>query len=215
MTRNEKLNALTRLALLSGFVLYYFQYEYWLTFLLFSIGSIIIAKYALPENKEGFSMPPTYNAIDHQETVLAPVYAEEWQIPPVEYDLVDGDYTDPLEGYGPFSPKNFGNAGGSYGRYGPDDSAAYVELKDLGRFRDNLEYDPYGQYLTRTNQMPGDEIEERKLTSLKDARAYANDAFTRHRNSFQEDMIRLYKKKIARRYKQNLYTVSSAYDSRN
>jgi hypothetical protein len=201
MTKDQKLNALTRLTIIVTAVLYWMKYEYWLTFFLITIFGIIMLKYATCKvEKEGFSFPPTYRGIDHQETVLAPTFAEEWQIPPVTYDLVDEVYDD--DDYGP------------HNAYGRDESQRYVQLQDLGRYKDPLSADPYGQYLTKTNQLPGDEEYERKQGSLSAARAYANDAFVRHRDAFQEDMTRIHKKRIARRYSQNLYTVSSAFTSR-
>lgn len=220
MTRNEKLNALTRLAVLISAGLYWAEYQYWSTFLLVAILGIIAMKYACPpaEKSEGFSIPPTYNGVNYQETVLAPTFAEEWQIPPIEYDLVDEVYDeDDVEGtYGPMMtyPRSSQTRGQNNG-YKEDDGDRYVKLGDLGRYKDPLELDPYGQYLTRTNQLPADENWERSRGTLSTARAFANSAFQRHRDAFQEDMTRIHKKKMARRYAQNLYTVSSAYTSRN
>jgi hypothetical protein len=165
-------------------------------------------KYALkPGKTEGFSVPPTYDGINYQETVLAPAFAEEWQIPPVTYDMVDEVFDNVSDTYGPtrVQPRP---VNGYY-----QDSDRYVKLGNMTRAKDSLEMDPYGQYLTTTNQLPQDEIAMRQRGTLSTAREWANDAFTRHRNAYQEDMERIQKKKIARRYSQNLYTVSSAYTS--
>ena len=217
MNRDEKLNALTRLSLAISLGLYLLKYPYWATFLLVTLAGIIAIKYSCrPEHKEGFSIPPTYPGVNYQETVLAPTFAEEWQVPPVEYDLVDEVY-DPEEGYeglaGTYGPnrKMIGQNTPAKEGYGTDDGQRYVRLGDMGRYKDPLELDPYGQYLTVTNQLPGDQNYIRRQGTLSTARAYANDAFRRHKDAFQEDMERIHKKKIARRFSSNLYTVSSAY----
>lgn len=212
MTRDQKLNALTRLAILISGGLYWLQYPYWLTFLLVSVLGIVALKYSCkPERKEGFSIPPTYQGINHEETVLAPTFAEEWQIPPPEYDLVDEIYDENTpEGLSDaYGPRN------AWGEYEADDGQRYVKLADMRRNKDPTEVDPYGQYLTRTNQLPGDHDYMKGRGSLSTARAFANDAFQRHRTAHQEDMTRIIKKKIARRFSNNLYTVSSAFTSEN
>ena len=219
MTRDQKLNSMTRLALLISAGLYWVQYPYWLTFLLVALLGIVALKYSCkPEQKkEGFSIPPTYSGINYQETVLAPTFAEEWQVPPVEYDLVDEVYdTDTPDGVaGTYGPRvKYPGQKGKNG-YDIDDGQRYVKLADMGRYKDPLEVDPYGQYLSVTNQLPGDQQWERSHGTLSTARAYANDAFQRHRAAYQEDMTRIHKKKMARRYSNNLYTVSSAFTSGN
>ena len=211
MSRDEKLNALTRLVLIITVALYISKYPYWSTFFLVSIVGIIGLKYAMkPEQREGFSVPPTYDGINYQETVLAPAYAEEWQVPPVTYDLVDEVYQDAPGEYGP--NRSFTVQKRPINGFASD-ADRYVKLGDLSRYKDPLEVDPYGQFLTITNQLPGDENYIRSKGQLSTARDFANSAFMRHRNAFQEDMMRIQKKKIARRFGQNLYTVSSAYTS--
>lgn len=210
MTRDEKLNALTRLVIGVSVFLYVSKYKYWSTFLLVSLAGIIGLKYSGRSKTEGFSVPPTYDGINYQETVLAPAYAEEWQVPPVSYDLVDEVYQDVPDSYGPI--RSLPGQKRSINGYSSS-ADRYVKLGDLRRTKDPLEVDPYGQFLTRTNQLPGDEDYIRSHGQLSTARDFANNAFLRHKNAYQEEMMRIQKKKIARRYSQNLYTVSSAYTS--
>jgi len=43
MSKEEKLNALTRLAIVISLVMYYMEYKHWLTFLLVSILTLVVA----------------------------------------------------------------------------------------------------------------------------------------------------------------------------
>lgn len=66
MTRDEKLNALTRLSIVIAVILYFLQYEYWLTFLILALLIIVLLKYATKveraefATKEDFTLVPTY-----------------------------------------------------------------------------------------------------------------------------------------------------------
>lgn len=72
----------------------------------------------------------------------------------------------------------------------------------------------YGQYVTPTNLLPNDEQACRMLNGgVRQARAYANSAFTRQSLAFRENMTRLYKKKLARRYKNQLGDAFSSFTS--
>jgi hypothetical protein len=73
---------------------------------------------------------------------------------------------------------------------------------------------PYGQYLTRTNTLPSDEFAMHMLNgSPRNAREYANSAFLRNTLAFRDNMTRLYKKKLARRFRQNCTDTFSPYHS--
>jgi len=204
MTKNEKLNALTRLAIVVSIIMYFMEYQHWFVFLILSLLVIVILAYAGDpesfntkkikdtdsiesdeESEDGierFTVTPTYVGTDFQQTVVSPTYAEEWQNPPPAYDL----YTNvPSTMY----PETF-----------------ETPLKPQSY--------PYGQYLTKTNLLPGDEY----YTHLgcggpKTARSYVNSTFLRHDLAFRDNMIRLYKKKLNRRFRSNNNDSFSPYNS--
>jgi hypothetical protein len=92
MSKDEKLNSITRLVLLICLVLYFMEYKNWLVILVISL-SIILLVYVTSKNREGFTLTPTYTDTDFTQTTVAPLFAEEWQIPPPAYDLMQ---TNPL-----------------------------------------------------------------------------------------------------------------------
>lgn len=181
MTKAEKLNALTRLAIVIAIGMYFLKYDNWMVFLLISLLVIILLYYssnksaashkASAESKtEDFTIVPTYLGTDLQQTIVAPSFAEEWQIPPPAYDL----YT----------------------------STSYP---GQGMFEEPLQPQsyPYAQLLSVTNLLPSDEYYTRMgCGSARDARSYANSAFLRNDLVRRENMTRLYKKKLNRRFRQ-------------
>ena len=176
MSRNAKLNALTRCSLIISGVLYVMQYEWWFTFLILTILTILVLKYAGKgkgddDNKEGFTLVPTYANPDFQTTTVAPLFAEEWQIIPPAYDLYENQPPTAAEGATfeePMNPQSY----------------------------------PYGQYLTRTNLLPSDEYGTHMLNGgPRQAREYINTSFLRHDMAHREQMTKLYKKKLARRFR--------------
>ncbi len=190
MTKEEKLNALTRLILIITLVMYIMEYKHWLTFLILSILIVVLLEYAgkkssekFDKEVEEFSIVPTYVGTDFQQTIVAPTFAEEWQIPPPAYDI-------------------------------------YTQVPYPGESRDTFEMPlrpqsyPYGQYLTRTNLLPSDEYYTHLgCGSPKTAREYANSAFLRHSLSFRENMMRIYKKRLNRRWRNNCNDTWSPYHS--
>ena len=185
MTKDEKLNALTRLSIAIAAVLYFMKYEYWLTFLILAILIVVLLKYASTKGetnttvKEDFTLVPTYASPDLQTTTVAPVFAEEWQIQPPAYDL-------------------------------------YVNTPPAVKFEEPLmpQSYPLGQYLTRTNLLPSDEAATHMLNGgPRQAREYVNGAFLRHELAYRENMTRLYKKRLARRYRHNTNDVFSPFHS--
>lgn len=181
MTKNEKLNSLTRLTLVISGTLYALQYEYWFTFLILSVLCVLLLKYAAGKSssgsgdgaKEDFTLVPTYANPDYHTTTVAPLFAEEWQIYPPAYDLYENQPPTALEGatfQEPLIPQQY----------------------------------PYGQFLSRTNLLPSDEYGTHMLNGgPRQAREYVNTSFLRHDMAFREEMSRLYKKKLARRFRQN------------
>lgn len=185
MSRSEKLNSLTRLLIIVVIILYFVDYKHWLIFLLIGLLLIIIFNYYSFSKKdedqtEEFTVTPTYTGTDFQQTVVAPTYAEEWQIPPPAYDIYtnvpDGDDTFET----PLKPQSY----------------------------------PYGQYLTKTNLLPSDEYYiHNQCGGTRNVREYANSTFLRNDLAFRENMSRIYKKSLNRRFRQNCSDVFSPYQS--
>lgn len=202
MTRDEKLNAITRLAVVGAAVMYFYNdtKDYWFTFLLLAIIAILLMKFCaksegfstvsdetsgkigetpLTDVKEDFTLVPTYANPDMHTTTIAPLFSEEWQIYPPAYDVYVNTPPD-VTFKAPLQPQLY----------------------------------PYGQYLTRTNLLPSDEYATHTLNGgPRQAREYVNSAFLRHSLGFRENMSRLYKKKLARRYRQNCGDVFSPFNS--
>lgn len=200
-TQDEKLNALTRLAIAISVGLYFMKYEFWFTFLILALLGIILVKYSgmtkdgfsqkkdtgETENKvagetplvEDFTLVPTYASPDMHVTTIAPIFSEEWQVYPPAYDILvntppDVTFEEPLQ------PQSY----------------------------------PYGQYLTRTNLLPSDEYGTHMLNGgTKQARSYINGAFLRHDLAFRDNMTKLYKKRLARRFRNNCNDTFSPFNS--
>lgn len=202
MTQAEKLNALTRLVLLISGGLYLSGYKYWATFLIGGV-LVVLLMYCTtgkkpvddsdneqtelePDSetlKEGFSIVPTYVGTDFNQTIVSPTFAEEWQIPPPAYD-------------------------------------EYTQVPYVGDQQDTFEVPlipqsyPYGQYLTKTNLLPSDEYYTHMgCGGTQNAREYVNSSFLRHDLAFRDNMTRIYKKSLARRFRQNTQDTFSPYHS--
>jgi len=193
MTKTEKLNALTRLALVIAGIMYFMKYEHTLTFVVLALLLIVALNYSgedkfeiqttKVDNIEDFTIVPTYIGTDFQQTIVAPTFAEEWQVPPPAYDL-------------------------------------YTQVPYSGPSKDNFETPmqpqsyPYGQYLTRTNLLPSDEYYTHLgCGGARSAREYVNSSFLRHSLAHQDNMTRIIKKKLNRRFRQNSQDTISPYSS--
>lgn len=183
LTLNEKLNALTRIAIIIAIILYCLDYSQWLIFLLISLVVIILLKYVTlkkePENKESFTLTPTYTGLDLQQTTVAPLFSEEWQIYPPTYDL-------------------------------------YVEeplpTEDLFEIPLHPQSYPFGQVLSVTNLLPNDEYHTRMLNGgVRESREYMNSAFLRNDLAFRDNLTRVYKKSLARRFRNSCNDSFSPY----
>lgn len=192
MSRNEKLNALTRLTVIITIVMYLMDYKQWFTFLLLALLIIILLKYLnnssdnYKKEDEGviehFTTVPTYSGTEFHQTIVSPVYSEEWRTPPPTYDITTN--VPPV-----------------------DSSMCFEEPLRPQSY-------PYGQYLTHTNLIPSDAYQTHLGTgSHIEAREYANSAFLRHTLAHRENMTRLWKKKLARQFKHNTTNSFSPYYS--
>ena len=188
MTKNEKLNAVTRLAFVITLLLYLYDYDHWCTFLalsllvvlLVSIGGEKTDKDATPEEaKEGFTATPNYLSQDMQQTSVAPTFSEEWQLYPPTYDIYDS-VPAPVTFEEPISPQAY----------------------------------PYGQVLSTTNLLPSDEFYVRQMGgSTREAREFANDNWTRQTLAFRDNMTRIMKDRLARRFRMESQDTFSPYNS--
>jgi uncharacterized protein DUF5762 len=184
LTKDQKLNALTRLALGIAIILYFLEYEYWLIFLILAL-LIIVLFHFINVQIEGFSVTPTYNSTDFQQTIVSPVFAEEWQIPPPAYDI-----------YSATAPPGISAAKGALG----------LDLQPQSY--------PYGQYLTKTNLLPSDEyMTHVSCGGTRQAREFVNSAFLRHDLSQRESLTRLYKLRLNRRFRNQCQDSYSPYSS--
>lgn len=208
-TQDEKLNALTRLAIAISAVLYFMKYEFWFTFLILALLGIILVKYGhmtkdnFTQKKdstigeavstgagegaiagetplvEDFTLVPTYASPDMHITTIAPIFSEEWQVYPPAYDILVNTPPD-VTFEEPLQPQSY----------------------------------PYGQYLTRTNLLPSDEYGTHMLNGgTKQARSYINSRFLAHDLAFRDNMTKLYKKKLARRWRNNCNDTFSPFNS--
>ena len=87
------------------------------------------------------------------------------------------------------------------------------ENKEINKIEDPRDY-PYGQYLTNINLLPRDEYKvNRYLKGVRTPIGYVNNLFTYHDISFRENMSRILKKKLARRFRHECNDVFSPYYS--
>jgi hypothetical protein len=191
MSREEKLNVLTRLTIIAAVALYFLKWQWWKEFAFISIIVIILFNYNqvgcgnLPV-REGFTVTPTYGTNDPAvaQTWISPLYAEEWQVNPelrTSRKLKDGS-----------------------GKMYP--SSLLLDHKPRSY--------PYGQYLTKTNLLPSTEAQLASASQagkglmnqtfgLTSAREFANSEFLRNDLAHREDLMTIYKRKLNRRFAQN------------
>lgn len=180
MTKEEKLNALTRLAIIIAIVMWSMNYDNWLYFLLIALLIIIFLQYGPNTSKENFSIVPTYNSTDFQQTIVTPTFAEEWQNPPPAYDIYTNIPGPSPVFEAPLKPQSY----------------------------------PYGQYLTKTNLLPSDEYYTHLLGgTTNSAREYVNSTFLRNDLAFRDNMMRIYRKKLNRRFRHNCNDTFSPFHS--
>lgn len=113
----------------------------------------------------------------------SPIFAEEWHVRPPVYDL----YINRDRKREPYQIPN--------------------KIEDPRDF-------PYGQYLTITNLLPGEEKKVDLFCNKKSsALSYINNDFTRQDIAFRENMTRILKKKLYRRFRHDCYDLWSPYNS--
>jgi hypothetical protein len=177
MSRDEKLNAVTRLLAVATLALYLLDYENWAMFGLIGVVLIIILKYS--SKTESFTLPVTYNSPDISQTTVAPMFSSEWHLPPPAYDL----YTNEV-----------------------DNSDDPMELMPPSSY-------PYGEYVTPLNMLlPSDEQDTRfNSAGKRSAREFANNTFMKRTIAYREEMSRLMKKKLQRRFRSNNSSIGDTF----
>lgn len=176
MTREQKLNAVTRLAVLISTGLYFSGQSEWLTFLLGSVLITTIINYSNkipnPILQENFSVVPTRIGDDFESTIVSPSFSEEMRVPAPAYDLYTNVDLSSPDFYEPVRPQSY----------------------------------PYGQYLTKTNLLPADQyyLDQNPSGGARSAREYAGSTFMKNDLAFRENMTRIYKKQIDRRFRHNM-----------
>ncbi len=120
-------------------------------------------------------------------TTVSPIFAEEWHVRPPAYDIYD-NYPD------------------------------YCEDVPINKILDPRDF-PYGQYLTRVNLLPSD---ERKVALYNTCKyfykepspiGYINSKFVIDDITFRDNMTRINKKLLARRFRHNCNDTFSPYNS--
>ena len=182
-TVDENLNSLTRLAFVFAVGLAACGIQQWAIFLVAAIAILGLLKWgARPSAPEYFTRTPTYVSDDFHQTVVPPLYAEEWQIPPPAYDIYDSATSNDVEYFPePLEPQSY----------------------------------PYGQYRTITNNLtpPDSYVIDQTCGGATPAREYANSYWTRNSLAFRDNMTRVFKKSLARRFRQNCSDTFSPYSS--
>lgn len=184
-TRAQNLNSLTRLSVIIALLMVAFGNPQWGVFLSVAILILVLLYYGgrrNPSVSEPFTRTPTYVSDDFKQTVVPPLYAEEWQIPPPAYDIYDSAAPEDID-YFPdiLSPQNY----------------------------------PYGQYRTITSNLttPDSYVIDQTCGGSAPAREYANSYWTRNSLAFRDNMTRVFKKSLARRFRQNCSDTFSPYSS--
>lgn len=107
---NSKLNTYTRILIIITVFLFCLGNEYWYAYALGGFLVIIAFAY-FNKGKQGFAITPTYLSENVPQTTVAPLFAEEWQVTPTTYDLVD-NFDEPKTFEEPLTPQQY-----PYGQY--------------------------------------------------------------------------------------------------
>lgn len=212
MSKQEKLNALTRLVLVTAVIMYALKYDMWLTFLILALLLLVVLNYGTKEGTfEGYKKDEPYSHhTDVKDEDKDDGYVEmlheqdntaETQLPSVEHFSVTPTYTGT-----DFNQTVVPPTYAEEWQIPPPAYDLYTNVPYPDSFETPLRPQsyPYGQYLTKTNLLPSDEYYTHLgCGGARSAREYANSAFLRHDLARRENLTRIYKKKLARRYRHN------------
>jgi hypothetical protein len=191
-SRSAKLNSLTRLSILIAIIMYFMEFKYWLVFLLFAMLAIIILNCATkPKDKHKSGDKGAEDKKEH--FTIPPTYPHS--------DLTQTTVSPTFSEEWAIIPQ-------TYNIY--ENSAEFLPQHE----------DPppesysYGQFLSPTNWVPMDEYGiQMNSKGQRSAREFALNAFNRRSIAYRNDMSRLYKKSLQRRYRQASSNTVSPYTS--
>lgn len=205
MSRAEKLNALTRLILIVALIMYFMKYKQWLTFLVIGVVVIIVLNYT---QKEGFKKNTLSKEKEHVSEVTHSDddTVENFTIVPT---YTGGDFQQTV--VTPTFAEEWQIPPPAYDLY---TQVPYPDARDTFEAPLTPQSYPYGQYLTRTNLLPSDEYYTHLgCGGARTAREFVNSTFLRHDLARRENMMRIYKKRLNRRYRSNTQDSFSPYSS--
>lgn len=203
MSRTQKLNSLSRLVIVISVGMYFMEYKDWLKFLLISLA-IIIVIYISTRDKNDSNQPKNienYQGVNTAQGLstfipngplstsipIQPVFSESIRNPPHRYDVVEM-VEDPVEIVS-----------------GLGDGTSQVDPRSY----------PYGQYLSKTNHLPSDEFAMRTnpTGSLHHAVTYANNTYLVNDIKNREELLKIHKTKLNRRFRSCTNKIVSPYSS--
>ena len=193
MSKGEKLNALTRLSLLIAGVMYFMKYPHWLSFLVIAVLLAIILFYTgNSPDKDGKTSCETEGI---EGFTIVPTYDSN----DFSSTVVSPTYSEEWH----IPPPSYDISTNTV----PTSTMSFEKPARPQSY-------PYGQYLTKTNLLPSDEyMTHMGCGGPRKAREYMNSAFLRHDLAFRDNMSRLYKKKLDRRFRHYRYGGGTGSDT--
>lgn len=193
---STKLNAFTRILILVVIGMAAFQYKNWPLVLLSGLIVVLVLAYINKNSdvKQGFAK------------------------------IADLDTNIEALDINPYNPSDLRpiSLEPTYADSWPNDTTSYdiidnvIETRNVPMTVDQLDFDkrPYGQYITRTNLMPRDELAVQSfMGSSNRARDYINSTFSERDIRAREDSMKFIKLKMNSRFKHNCYNDVSPYSS--
>lgn len=194
---STKLNSFTRILIIVVVGMMALQYKNWLVVLLTGLVVVLVLAYinrGSEDKKQGFAK------------------------------IADLDTNIEALDINPYNPSDLRpvNLEPTYADSWPNDTISYdiidnvIENQNVPMTVDRLDFDqrPYGQYITRTNLMPRDELAVQSfMGSSNRARDYINSTFAERDVRAREDSMKFIKLKMNSRFKHNCYSEVSPYTS--
>ncbi len=176
MTREAKFNALTRLALAISLVMYGMDYPHWSSFLLISVIAIIVIYYSGRK-------PEVSECSEKEHFTVTPTRINDDFEQTIVAPLFSEEHRVPPPSYDMYSNPGI-------------EDVSFVEPIRPQAY-------PYGQYMTGSNFLPGDmySLDMAVKAGAGTAREFANNLYMRNEIAFRENMMRIYKKKLNRRFR--------------
>jgi Ca2+/Na+ antiporter len=196
MSLSEKMNALTRLVVIVTIIMYFLKFKYWLVFGALSI-LLVVVFYSMKKRQMSNYSGSSVDETDEQENfTLTPTYVGDDFTQTVVSPTFSEEWQVPPPAYDLYTEVPL-----------PDEDIRFEEPLRPQSY-------PYGQYLTKTNLLPSDEYYTHTgCGGTQNAREYANSAFLRHDLAHRDNMMRIFKKKLNRRFRHNTNDVFSPYMS--